>query len=209
MSLHFRYQQQGAALIVSLILLGVISILALSSAYSANTEMKVVASQKERGVAFQAAEAALAQVEQQLATNPPPIEMLWETCNGQGCFTSTCTGGLCFAGSFPSNDSQYSCKTVRRDADIKRVPFWEDPVLNVWESAGRHREIEVTSVKATVKYIVEFMCYVRKDSMTPFDGSETNENNGAPLFRITALASSNGGRAKVALQSTFKLINNI
>lgn len=203
------HHQQGAALIVSLILLGVISVLALSSAYSANTEMKVVASQKERGVAFQAAEAALAQVEQQLATNPPPIEMLWSSCNGQGCFTPTCTGGLCFAGDFTSSDSEFDCRTVSVNPSTEHVPFWEDSVLNVWESANRHREIEVTAVNATVKYIVEFMCYVRKDSMTPFDDTEANENNGVPLFRITAIASSNGNRAKVALQSTFKLLGNI
>lgn len=202
-------QQQGAALIVSLVLLGVISILALSSAYSANTEMKVVASQKERGVAFQAAEAALAQVEQQLATNPPPIEMLWSSCQGQGCYSPTCAGGLCFAGKFESGDDRINCLTVPTVGTIEPVPFWEDMVLDVWGTPDRHREIEVTSVSATVKYIVEFMCYVRKDNMTTFNTDTDNRNNGVPLFRITAVASSNGARAKVALQSTFKLLGSI
>lgn len=209
MTRNYNIKQTGAALIVSLILLGIISILALSFSYSANTEMKVVASQKERGVAFQAAEAALAIVEQQLATNPPPIEMLWSSCNGQGCFTPTCTGGLCFAGEYLSSQTRYLCKTVKPATTTQVIPFWEDPVLNVWKDSARHREIEVASVNATVKYIVEFMCFVRKDTMTTFDGEKDNQNNGVPLFRITAMASSNGDRANVALQSTFKLLENI
>lgn len=202
-------KQQGAALIVSLILLGVISVLALSSSYRANTEMKVVASQKERAIAFQAAEAALAHVEQQLATNPPPIEMLWSSCQGAGCFTPTCAGGLCFAGDYLATDSKIDCRTASVSPSTQRAPFWEDSVLNVWDSSSRHRELEVKAVNATVKYIVEFMCYVRKDAMTPFDDLAANKNNGVPLFRITALASSNGNRAQVALQSTFKLLGSI
>jgi Tfp pilus assembly protein PilX len=48
---------------------------------------------------------------------------------------------------------------------------------------------------------------VDRDMSTPFSGLPGEQDNGAPLFRITALAKGNGGRASVALQSTYKVLN--
>ncbi|HEY7773685.1 MAG TPA: PilX N-terminal domain-containing pilus assembly protein [Marinagarivorans sp.] len=200
--------QGGAALIVSLVLLSVISVMAIASSSRVSVEMKVVGSLKERGVAFQAAEAALAKVEQQLASAPPPIEMLWSTCAGEGCYASTCDGGRCFAGTYLPSDSRFNCSTQPVSPVVEPLPVWRDAVLNVWKNPSRHRTIDVDSVNASVKYIVEFMCYVRKDALTNFDGEVENANNGVPLFRITALAESDGSRAAVALQSTYKLLTN-
>jgi type IV pilus assembly protein PilX len=202
-------QQIGSALVISLILLAVISLLALSSSHRVNVDMKAVGSQRERGVAFQAAEAALSKVEQMLADSPPPIEMLWSGCVGDGCYTLSCNEGRCFGGKFDPTDTEYDCTTSQINPLVEPQPVWSDTVLDVWRTPGRHKIIDVESVNASVKYLVEFMCYVRKDQFTPFNAdTPENKNNGVPLFRITALAESDGARASVALQSTFKILTS-
>lgn len=203
-------RQSGTALIVSLIILAVVTLLGVSSMQSSNTELKLAASQRDRGVAFEAAEAALAIVEKNLADNPPLRNHLFTTpaCSGTGCFTPDCAGGLCFDGYYNSGDnSEYACEVVNSAAAGPRTEFWSDPTLKVWEDASRHKTVKIDSIKTDVKYIVEFLCFVARDQATPFSAAPGEENNGAPLFRITALAKGNGGRASVALQSTYKVLN--
>lgn len=202
-----RRRQSGAALIVSLIILAIVTILGVTSMQSSNTELKLTASMRDRGVAFEAAEAALAVIEQNLADNPPSRSELLSTCSGTGCFNNTCAGGRCFGGKYLLSDAEYYCEVADYADSSARIEYWSDPTLDVWNTANRHRTISVDSVKTKVKYIVEFLCYVPRDDMTPFSEEEGEDNNGAPLFRITALAEGNGGRASVALQSTYKVLN--
>ena len=203
-------KQQGVALVVSLILLVVVSVLAMSSSYRVNAELKAVGGIKERSVAFQAAEAALAIVEQQLASTPPPLEMLLSTCTGSGCYSASCKEGLCFSGEYLTTDSQYECKAQQSSTTQKPIPVWRDPALDVWNKSALHKTLEVSAVSTKVKYIVEFLCYVRKNQTSQFNAdTEDNKKNGVPLFRITAMAESDSGKAKVALQSTYKLLTQI
>lgn len=201
-----RHGQTGAALIVSLIILAVVTILGITSMQSSNTELKLTASMRDRGVAFEAAEAALAIVEENLANDPPLVETLYSTCVGAACFNSTCEGGLCFDGHYElSPTGEYSCKVQEAGKATARVDFWSDASVDVWKNANRHKTLSINSVKTDVKYIVEFLCYIARDESVTFD--EINYDNGAPLFRITALAEGNGDRATVALQSTYKVLN--
>ena len=48
-------RQSGTALVVSLIILAVVTLLGVTSMQSSNTELKLAASQRDRGVAFEAA----------------------------------------------------------------------------------------------------------------------------------------------------------
>lgn len=206
----FYAKQQGAALVISLILLAVVSVLAMSSSYRVNAELKAVGGIKERSVAFQAAEAALAIVEQQLANTPPPLEMLLSTCTGSGCYSASCKEGLCFSGEYLASDAQYECKAQSPSTSVKPIPVWRNPTLDVWNQSALHKTLEVSTVNTKVKYIVEFMCYVRKNQTSQFNAdTEDNKKNGVPLFRITAIAESDSGQAKVALQSTYKLLTQI
>ena len=201
-------RQSGTALIVSLIILAVVTLLGVTSMQSSNTELKLAASQRDRGIAFEAAEAALAIVEKNLADNPPLREKLYSTCTGSGCYTTNCAGGLCFDGEYLASHREFECQVADYADKSQRINFWSDTGLKVWETADRHQTVEIDNLKTDVKYIVEFLCYVDRDKDTTFD--PTNEhtwNNGAPLFRITALAEGNGGRASVALQSTYKVLN--
>lgn len=203
-------RQSGTALIVSLIILAVVTLLGITSMQSSNTELKLAASQRDRGVAFEAAEAALAIVEKNLADNPPLREELYSTCSGAGCYNATCTGGLCFDGSYLVSHREYECEVAdyAGSGGSRRVNFWSDPNLKIWETEGRHQTVQIDNLKSDVKYIIEFLCYVDRDKDTIFDPIDENTwNNGAPLFRITALAEGNGKRASVALQSTYKVLN--
>jgi type IV pilus assembly protein PilX len=200
-------RERGTALIVSLIILAIVTLLGVTGMQSSNTELKLAASQRDRGVAFEAAEAALAIVEKNLADSPPSREQLftYPVCSGSGCFNASCQGGLCFDGDYKSTYTEIDCKLANEAAP--RVEYWSDPGLDVWGINNRHRTVKIDSLKTDVKYIVEFLCFVDRDMSTPFSGLPGEQDNGAPLFRITALAKGNGGRASVALQSTYKVLN--
>lgn len=206
-SYPFKRQQQGTALIVSLIILAVVTLLGVTSMQSSNTELKLAASMRDRGVAFEAAEAALAVVEQQMATDPPSRMNLLSNCTGGECFNATCEKGLCFDGDYLLSYSEYECQVADYADTTKRVDFWSDGGLDVWKNANRHQDLLVDNVKTRVKYIVEFLCYVARDKNTPFTELPNENNNGAPLFRVTVMAEGNGGRSSVALQSTYKVLN--
>lgn len=202
-----RSAQSGAALIVSLIILAVVTILGITSMQGSNTELKLAASLRDRGVAFEAAEAALAVVEEQLAQNPPSRMDLLSTCTGSSCYNKTCSGGMCFDGDYRLSYSEYECQVADYADTTKRVDFWDNATLNVWTDSTKHKTLLVDSVKTKVKYITEFLCYVARDQNTPFTELPNQNNNGAPLFRITVVAEGNGARASVALQSTYKILN--
>lgn len=199
--------QRGTALVVSLIILSVVTLLGVSSMQSSNSELKMAGSMRDRGVAFEAAEAALAKLEQQLALDPPSRLDLLSNCATAECFNPTCEQGLCFDGDYLSSYSEYECQVSDYADTSVRVEFWSDPQLDVWNNTARHKTILVDSVKEQVKYIMEFLCFVARDADTPFSELANENNNGAPLFRITVLAEGNGGRAAVALQSTYKVLN--
>ncbi len=200
-------RQSGTALIVSLIILSIVTLLGVSNMQSSNAELKMAASMRDRGVAFEAAEAALAIIEENLATSPPSRNDLFSNCSGATCFNATCQNGLCFDGDYQLSYSEFECQVADYADSSQRVKFWSDSTLDVWNTANRYQTISVDSVSAPVKYITEFLCFVARDENTPFSAAAGENNNGAPLFRITALAKGNGGRASVALQSTYKVLN--
>lgn len=200
-------RQTGTALIVSLIILAVVTLLGISNMKTSSSELRMAGSMRDRGVAFEAAEAALILVERQLADNPPDRLNLLANCSGDGCFNPSCLGGLCFSGEYDLSYSEYECLVSKPGATNERKDFWRDAALDVWNNNARHRTVQIDSLRQDVKYITEFLCYVARDENTPFSELENENNNGAPLFRITALAQGNGGRASVALQSTYKVLN--
>lgn len=202
-----RGQQRGTALIVSLIILSVVTFLGVSSMRSSNSELRMAASMRDRGVAFEAAEATLAIVEEQLAMNPPSRMDRLSNCQGTGCYNATCEGGLCFDGDYLMSYSEYECNVADYAGSSQRVEFWSDKTLDVWNKTNRHKTLQVDNLNAQVKYITEFLCYLPRDANTPFSELPNENNNGAPLYRITVLAQGNGNRATVALQSTYKVLN--
>lgn len=199
-------KQQGAALVVSLVLLAVVTLIGVTGMQSSTSELKMATAIQDHATAFAAAEAALAQVEDQLAIAPPDREKLLSTCTGTGCYSKTCSAGLCFQGAYLNVDSEFDCKVADPTGKVQAIDFWSDSTLNIWKTPSRYKSIKIERLEAEVKYITEFLCYTKRDAITPFSGVAGEKNNGAPLFRITAFAEGNGLRGKVMLQSTYKVL---
>lgn len=192
-------RQGGAALVVALVLLAAITIVGVSNMQSTMLEMKMVTSTMDRNRAFSIAEGALLEAESILenSLNLNFAGLHTDDCSSN-CFTSTCNDGLCFDGEFENNDPAFFC-SISPSADTSaRTFFWRDESLDVWETAGKHRIVNVGLNQ--VKYIIEFLCFV-DDGNGNFGVSDPTA--GDPLFRITVFVEGEGGLSPVMLQSTY------
>lgn len=196
-------RQQGAVLLVSLIILLIMTLLGVSAMNSTRLEMKMATNDQSRQQAFQAAEAALVAAETDLQTNGVTKSQLQDCAAGtSSCYESTCAGGLCFNGTYDAGADQYLC--VLDTSNPPPVKPWRDATLNVFSTSGKHKTVDVEGIDSPVNYIVEFLCYVDADASDGVDFGSDHPNAGAPLFRITAVATSNDGKSQVALQSTYR-----
>ena len=178
--------QGGVALIVALVLLVVMTMLGLSGVRTVAIGERMTSNTFDRGLAFQATEAALRlgeTVAQAQADAIPPNRDF----NGNGlyadadntCGTSPCVNGLC---SQPDKDC-----TER----------WRDDTFNGWTNAAG---LGLTSLATTPQYIVEFLgknfaCNVE----TPDTGAQD-----CGRYRITARSQDSGAdRSMVILQSIY------
>lgn len=206
--------QQGAALIIALVMLAVMTIIGVANMNSAGLEMKMIASTIDRNKAFSVADAGLraAEVWLEKSSNIQEKDLYTDTCNTSvdQCFTPACNDGLCFQGVYEKNAipnrRRYSCEVVPDTASTRTV-FWSDPALDVWNDAGKYRTLNIGT--ESVKYIVEFLCFVNKGnppsggSAIPFDATSANNNNADVLFRITVLFDDDSRRVPVMLQSNY------
>ncbi len=122
-------QQQGAVLIVGLIMLFVMTLISVSSMSSSSLEERMSANYKDRQVAFQAAEAALRQGERITASNTLKT-----------AYTTTCTNGLCLA--------DWKDPTAYPE-------YWTDDTI--WSTAGKHITYTVDGTATAAKIIIEYM----------------------------------------------------
>ena len=176
-------RQQGAALMVALILLVVMTLLGLASIRIVLQEERMAGNAYDRSLAFQAAEAALrvgeATALAQSKTTAPnkdfPAYGLYAdpdaTCGG------SCADGLC----------------TQPDKDC--VPRWEDLAFAGWKKATGLSL--TTTVSGTPEYFVEYM-----GGAFPCDPGQPSINLFCSRYRITARSIADG-RAAVTLQSIF------
>lgn len=127
-NMKFQSKQNGAVLIISLIILLVMTVLGVTSLRSATMEEKMSGNSFDRQLAFQAAEAALRAGERLIETNPTPT--LDENCNG----------GVC---------------TNPREQDV--VNWQEDPDHAVWASA-QTVDVVLNGITTTGRFMIEDMC---------------------------------------------------
>ncbi len=201
-------RQQGATLVVSLVILLIVTLFGVASMRSSNLELKMVIGARDRSEAFQAAESALDAVETTIRNNPYTLDAY--TCTGANCFDSACTGGLCFGGTFEGAQTKDDCLLVDPGlgvpGDVLVMQPWRDNTN--WDTANRHKTINVltspdTNQPVAVKYLVEFMCFVPRDENAVDDGINSR-NAGVPLYRITVRATGEADRSVVMLQSTYR-----
>lgn len=180
-----RRRCAGVALVVSLILLVVLTLLGLSSVRTVALEERITANTFDRSLAFQAAEAALRAGEiaaQAQADSVPPNAGFdsggeYSDSNNQ-CGNSPCQNGLC---SIPDKD----CPAR-----------WVDGNFNGWVNAAG---LGLGALATTPQYIVEYLG-------NTFPCNIDDPEAGAPncrRYRVTARSHSGGDRAMVILQSIY------
>ncbi len=212
-------QQQGVALIVSLVILVIVTIAGVATMESTGMQLKMANASRDRQEAFEATEAALRLIEENVNDNIDNLaefDNMYLDCSGSDCFKPDCAGGRCFQGIWLDGELVKQCKSIddsgsggggggggSATVEPPTTSPWEtgtgSEYLNVWDDAGSHMSVDVDGYDNPVRYIVEFRCF------TPADpGAELSESNYAQIFRITSRGMSNSGRIEVMLQSTYK-----
>lgn len=216
-------KQKGAVLVVALIILAVVTILGVAGMRNSTLELRMATSLRDRTLAFQVAESALARIEQRIYNAPFPLgSFLTNNCpyagqpaqiggegavRSTGCFTADCATGLCFSGQFINPERLTDCR-------LMTDPPPDDPVQNpqqLWRASqawGNH-QIETVTIQSggpaggnqaiEAEYLVEFLCFVPRSTARVAD-----EEDMLPLYRVTVRATTALDRAEVVLQSTFE-----
>lgn len=139
-------RQDGAALVIGLIMLFLVTMLSITAMRTSALEERMASHTSERALAFQAAEAALRQGEQYL--NSTVIGAFNNTMpHNSGLYKQRVPG---FADPYPNDGVEDSCPVT---GEICR-PWWE--ALN-WAPATNHSRVAsgVTGVAQQPRYIIE------------------------------------------------------
>ncbi|MCL1825284.1 MAG: PilX N-terminal domain-containing pilus assembly protein [Betaproteobacteria bacterium] len=175
--------QRGAALIIAMILLLVMSLLAVASLRGTLMQERMSANTHDRDLAFQSAEAGLRMGEQQ-AEN-------WvrngATPDWPSCLNSN-AGGL------------------YKNINECEQPLWEGPAPGssgtFWHDANSDTDISFNSAGLSLApfYIVEL---ISNQAPCNIDEPDKNPTIKCRRFRVTASSRSTDGRAQVVLQSIY------
>ena len=193
--------QKGSVLIVSLIFLLLLTIVGVSSMNMTSLEERMAGNFRDHDLAFQAAEAALLDAEE-FVENTFDITQAYTdpACTGTNCYSSACTGGLCFNGEFENSSTPVASCTSGT------VKEWED--ASVWSTSTKTRASsdQISGTVENARYIVEFRCFMPRDAANS-DPDPDVFAQWSPAFRITAVASGSSTDSTVMLQSIYKLVN--
>ncbi|PLX77446.1 MAG: pilus assembly protein [Azoarcus sp.] len=177
--------QRGAALIVSLILLIVLTLLGLSSIRTVAQEERMTANTFDRSLGFQGAEAALrvgeavAQLQADAAPANPGFDSAGVyTDSDSSCVVSPCQGGL--------------CSQPDKDCGVR----WLDSAFAGCVNAGG---LSLGALAETPQYFVE---YLGGNFPCNIDDPTSGAQN-CKRYRVTARSSSSSDRANVILQSIY------
>jgi type IV pilus assembly protein PilX len=166
--------ERGVALIISLVLLLVMTILGLAGVRSISSQERMVAQTYDRSVAFQAAESTLRGAETLIELGQS------EPVAGSGCALSAA-----------GPDMVMVCGAPVATA----TPRWLDTTFTDWRPAIA---VGTGSFAITPDYFIE---YLGKNYPCGFD--PVNSSPDCKRYRITVRAKPGGGRAAVTLQSIY------
>jgi len=177
--------QHGAVMAVSLLILLLLTIIGIAGMAVTSLEERMAGNDRDRQLAFQAAEAALRNGEEYVATNNLPGNPLGAkfaaNCQDQGA-------GLCLP-------------AVAGSANV-----WEDTTLDVWGNANRHRTYSYTGLSGLAAQPIYIIEYLGPQIIAP-QTAVTCASAPSPcpqMYRITAIGYGGTPNAKVMLQSVYK-----
>ncbi|MBN2700612.1 MAG: hypothetical protein JXR29_04080 [Methylothermaceae bacterium] len=172
---RFSSNQRGAALVISLLMLLVMTVIGVAAMQTNLLEEKMAGNFRDMNLAFQAAEAALRDAESDIT---PPSRV-----SGLTHFTSTCINGLCDAtGGFPE----------------EQVP----PLDPVWEAAATEPNGVTLGTYTSAAALPQVACQPRywiEGHQTRPAGSSSWKVQ----YRITAVACGGNANTRVVLQSVY------
>jgi type IV pilus assembly protein PilX len=165
--------QQGIALIVSLILLTIMTLVGMAGIRTVTKEERMVAQVYDRSLAFQAAESALREAETKIENAGRPTPAVGSDCTMQGSGTQVnACGSLVTA----------------------TVPRWINSSFTAWENGT---PVGTGSFSITPAYFVEYLGNNFPCSLTEVDSSDCKR------YRISARAKAGSERASVVLQTIY------
>lgn len=217
------FHQKGAALVVSLVILAVVTLIGVAAMQNSSLELKLVASSKDRLTAFQAAEAALALYEQQIILNPPTLDQLSNNCNGDpmcfvNCAQAANNSGFCFQGTYINGQGKANCSLAGNQ------PF--DPVASIRADNYDKNSLRINAIRdivgeiqtTPVRILTEFLCFVEKPDLSrgvksrlsaeensSYISLDFSNNQLVPLYRLTAVADGDALRSHVVVQTILRL----
>ena len=177
-------RERGAALIVALVVLVIVTLLALGNFQTVALEEKMSAASFDRQLAFQATEAALREAEALIPTlratpGAIPDDLPDAQYTDTTCQVSTCQAGVC----------------ARPDPVC--TERWSDPNFTAWVNAT---PVTSGSLTITPQYFIEVA-----SRATPCESNIIVQDlqGTCTSFRVTARTTPQDGRAQVLLQSVF------
>lgn len=192
-------RQRGAALLVTLCVMLALMIVGVSAMRAALNGEKAARGERDRQIAFQAAEAALADAERDIdgAAGPESVRAAMFAPGGSAAFADGCAGG---AGS----PALGLCERALPPA----APAWQRARLDADDGAEAARFVEYgrfTTASMPVgkgmlparlpRYIIEQLPYVQ--------AGETAGRRSALFYRITAIGFGASAAHRVVLQSYY------
>ncbi len=175
---HFGFTtQQGSALVVSLLILLVLTLIGVTSMSTTSLQGKMAANSRESNLALQAAESALRSGESELGSATPP----------EG-YDDACDNGLCL----PSTTGTPQWSTINWATNARSY--------NIVNNAA------LPEIPATLqpKYIIEKMPPASLPGDAISNLGNYGGGSGLQYYRITASATGANGSAAVMLQSVYQ-----
>ncbi len=189
-----QYRQRGAALVVVLCLVVVLLLLGASAARNAGDAEKASRGDRDRAIAFQAAEAALADAERDIAQQGKPVSARAAMLHS-GVIPPGCGGG-------PGNPAAGVCARVAHG----KPPAWRnialaDPSDQHGVPYGRYTGLAMPvgagSLPARLpRYLIEAVS-------SPLPGEDAG-GGGAAFYRVTAIGFGPEASTQVVLQSMYR-----
>jgi type IV pilus assembly protein PilX len=212
-----RRREDGAALIVSLLILAVVTVLGTAAWQIGSQEERMVGHQRERNIAFEAAEAALRDGERDLLCSTAgagcssrTTSINGETGFGDAGVEGTCSAdGLCLPqrGQRPDFTSTVAIAALRATVSPRSVAYGS--YTRVAGATQTFKGPSGSDLPRQPRYVIEVMCYYGggQGMTSSFTASCPN-----PIYRLTAIGwglrrGTVGEPTEVVLQSFYSLGN--
>ena len=172
-----QHKQLGSVLILSLIILLVLTMIGVSSMSSSSLQEKMAGNFRDREIAFQAAEAALAYGEKWAKDN----------INTEGAFSDT--NGLYSTNNGPNSNNAYNIAT-----------WWTGTDSKVYGGTA------IADVRAQPRFTIEYQTEVGVEEGTSIVVENHGESQGGGTitsFKVTARGTGQSDNTQVILQSDY------